>query len=307
MSILVVGSVAYDTLETPAGKRENILGGTATHFSAAASFFTKVHLVGVVGGDFKPEHIDFLKRKDVDISGLEIVKSGKTFHWAGHYLNNLNEAETLDTKLGVFEHFNPVLSEVQRELPILFLGNIHPQLQLKVLDQMNLPQVVALDTMNLWINNERDALQQVIERVNMMIVNDGEARLLTGENNMTKAAMKIKSWGPKTVVIKRGEYGALLFHEDEVFVAPALPLADVTDPTGAGDSFAGGFLGCLSRAGEVNEASLKRAAILGSVMASFHVEDFGPERHNTLQSGEIEERFAHFKQISTFEHSSIFA
>lgn len=304
--ILVVGSVAYDTLETPSGKRDDVLGGTATHFSVSASFFASVHLVGVVGGDFLPEHIQFLQDRKINTSGLEVMKDGKTFRWAGHYLNNLNEAETLETRLGVFADFLPKLSTVQREMPYLFLGNIHPRLQMHVLEQIKKPKLVALDTMNLWIKNERDALLQVLQKVDLLFVNEGEARLLTGENNVTKSAKWIQTHGVKTVVIKRGEYGALLFHGEQIFAAPAFPLEHVVDPTGAGDSFAGGFLGYVARTGECSFEGFKQAAICGSTMASFHVEDFGAHRHDTLQKAEVETRYQHFKNLSQFEHERLF-
>ena len=306
MSILVVGSIAYDTLETPVGKRDNVLGGTATHFSTSASFFTDVHVVGVVGGDFERSHIEFLESRGINLEGLQIVEGGKTFRWAGHYLNNLNQAETLDTQLGVFEHFNPTLSDAHSSLPILFLGNIQPQLQLRVLDQMKEPRLIAMDTMNLWIEHEREALQQVIERIDLLFVNDGEAKLLTGESNMVVAAKKIHSWGPKTVVIKRGEHGALLYHEHSMFVAPGMPLPLVTDPTGAGDTFAGVFLGYLARAGKFDENALKQAVISGSVMASFQVEDFGLDRLRELEHKDIDGRFRQFKTLSHFDEVAVF-
>jgi sugar/nucleoside kinase (ribokinase family) len=306
MSILVVGSVAYDNLETPSGRRDDILGGAATHFSAAASFFTTVHLVGVVGGDFESAHIEFLRGRGIDLAGLKIIRDGKTFRWSGHYLNDLNQAETLETHLGVFATFDPELNDHHRERPYLFLANIHPALQLKVLDQMTAPRLRAMDTMNLWINTERATLQKVIERVDLIFVNDGEARLLTGEKNVTKAARKIMGWGPKYVVVKRGEHGALLFAGDQVFAAPALPLAHVVDPTGAGDTFAGGFLGCVAREGKFDEAVLRRAVVCGSVMASFQVEDFGLDRLRRLTHTEIDGRFAAFRDLSFFDHNPIF-
>lgn len=304
--ILVVGSVAYDTLETPAGKRKDVLGGTATHFSVSASFFAPVHLVGVVGGDFLPEHMEFLQSRKVNTGGLEVMQDGNTFRWEGHYLHNLNEAETINTKLGVFADFLPKLSPAQREMPYLFLGNIHPRLQMHVLEQVKKPKLIALDTMNLWIKNERDAVLKVIEKVDLLFVNEGEARLLTGESNVAKAAKWIQNCGVKTVVIKRGEYGALMFHGEQIFSAPAFPLEEVVDPTGAGDSFAGGFLGHVARAGECSFEGFKQAAICGSTMASFHVEDFGAHRHDTLQKAEVEARYQHFKQLSHFEHERLF-
>lgn len=306
MSILVVGSVAYDNLETPSGMRQGVLGGAATHFSAAASFFTDVHLVGVVGHDFETAHIEFLRNKGIDITGLKVVPGGKTFRWSGHYLNDLNQAETLETDLGVFATFDPELSDHHRRRPYLFLANIHPKLQLKVLDQMERPELIAMDTMNLWIKTERGALQKVIDRADLIFVNDGEARLLTGEANVLKAAKRIMEWGPKHVVIKRGEYGALLFSGESLFSAPGLPLLEVRDPTGAGDTFAGGFLGYVARRGGLDDETFKCAVVCGSVMASFQVEDFGLERLKSLEPFEIDERFRTFKQISHFEPHLIF-
>lgn len=306
MSILVVGSVAYDDLETPAGRRSNVLGGAATHFGTAASFFTTVHLVGVVGGDFESDHVEFLRGRGIDLAGLKVVRDGKTFRWSGHYLNDLNAAETLDTQLGVFATFDPELSEHHRERPYLFLANIHPELQLKVLDQMRAPRLIAMDTMNLWINTQRDALQRVIERAHLVFVNDGEAGLLTGEGNVVRAARRIMAWGPRAVVIKRGEYGALLFTREGIFAAPALPMERVVDPTGAGDTFAGGFMGCVARAGDCSESTLRRAVVLGSVMASFQVEDFGLDRLRRLTPADIDGRFAAFRNLAHFEHGRVF-
>ncbi len=306
MSILVVGSVAYDNLETPSGRRDDVLGGAATHFSTAASFFTQVHLVGVVGGDFSVEHVDFLRGRGIDLAGLKVVEGGKTFRWSGHYMNDLNQAETLGTDLGVFAAFDPELTGHHSERPYLFLANIHPELQLKVLRQMKNPRLVAMDTMNLWINTQRDNLQKVIEEVDLIFVNDGEARLLTGEKNVTLAARKIMSWGPKYVVVKRGEHGAMLFAGERIFAAPALPVAEVVDPTGAGDTFAGGFLGCVARSGNLSDKTLRRAVVSGSVMASFQVEDFGLDRMRGLTHAEIDGRFAAFRELSSFDHGPLF-
>jgi sugar/nucleoside kinase (ribokinase family) len=306
MSILVVGSVAYDNLETPEGKRERVLGGAATHFAAAASFFSRVHLIGVVGSDFERAHMEFLASCGIDLAGLTVVPGGKTFHWSGHYLNDLNQAETRETQLGVFASFDPKLSEHHRERPYIFLANIHPELQLKVLDQVRRPKLVAMDTMNLWINTSRETLDRVIRRVDLLFVNDGEARLLTGERNITRAAEQLLERGPRIVVVKKGEHGALLYAHGKVFAAPALPHAKVVDPTGAGDTFAGGFLGYLAAMGGEDAASLRRAVICGSVMASFQVEDFGLDRLRTLSRGEIEARFREFCDLSSFESSPVF-
>jgi len=306
MSILVVGSVAYDNLETPAGRREDVLGGAATHFSTAASFFATVDMVGVVGGDFAHEHIDFLKRMGIGLAGLKVVEDGKTFRWNGHYLNDLNQAETRDTQLGVFATFDPELADHHRKRPILFLANIHPALQLKVLEQMEGPRLIAMDTMNLWIDTERDALMKVIRCVDMIFVNDAEARSLTGESNVTCAARRIMEWGPEYVVVKRGEYGALVYSAEGVFAAPAYPLDHVCDPTGAGDTFAGGFLGYLAHVGNFDSVAIRRAAVCGSVMASFQVEDFGLDRLRYLTKADIDGRFRNLCEIAHFGASPIF-
>jgi len=305
MSILVVGSVALDNLETPHGKKDRVLGGTATNFAVAASFFGPVHLIGVVGSDFDDEHVEFLKERGIDLSGLKIDTSGQTFQWTGKYFDDINKRETLDTQLGVFADFDPVLPEELRGKEYLFLAGIHPSLQLKVLDQMKEPKLVALDTWNLWIETTRDDLQKVIERSHMVFVNNEEAAQLTGEINVTKAARKIMEWGPKTVIIKRGEYGALLYTDDSIFAAPGLPLATVKDPTGAGDTFAGGFMGYLLGNGDMSNATLRRAVMCGSVMASYQVEDFGLDRLRTLTTGEINERFNTFKDLAHFDTEPI--
>jgi sugar/nucleoside kinase (ribokinase family) len=301
MSILVVGSVALDNLETPHGKRERVLGGTATNFSAAASFFTTVHMVGIVGHDFDDEHIAFLKSRKIDTSGLKIDTTGKTFQWSGKYFDDINQRETLDTQLGVFEKFNPELSKTHQELPFIFLAGVHPPLQLQVIEQAKKPKLIAMDTWMREIELHRDVLQKVIVRSDMVFVNDEEAKRLTDEINVTKAAKKILGWGPKTVVIKRGEYGALLYTKDSVFATPGLPLSTVVDPTGAGDTFAGGFMGYLAKTGEINDSTLRRAVIYGSAMASFQVEDFGLDRLRRLTWSEIEGRLKTFKELSHFE------
>ncbi len=301
MSILVVGSVAYDDLETPHGTKKNALGGTAVNFSTAASFFTPVHIIGVAGHDFDDAHIQFLNSKGVDTTGLKIDKTGKTFRWVGRYLADINQRETIDTQLGVFANFDPALSEFHRGRPFVFLGGIHPSLQLKVLDQMKEPKIVAMDTWLLWIDTTRDELQKVITRSNMIFINDEEARKLTGEINVTNAARKIMMWGPKVVVIKRGEYGALLYSGDTIFAMPGLPLTRVVDPTGAGDTFAGGFFGYLAKTEKLDEPTLRRAMVYGSTMASFNVEDFSIDRLRTLTWNEIETRTKVFKNLSHFE------
>lgn len=306
MSIVVVGSVAYDDLETPAGKRERVLGGAATHFSASASFFVEgIKMVGIVGHDFTINDLDFLKARDVDTSGVEINKDGRTFHWKGRYGTDLNEAKTLETHLNVFATFTPKLPKNFQVSPYLFLANIDPVLQRDVLNQVEKPKWVACDTMNFWIEGKRDELLKTIESVDILLVNEGEARLLARERNLVKAARIIHDMGPAIVVIKRGEYGALLFTRqgavEEHFAAPALPLSKIVDPTGAGDSFAGGFLGYLARVGDLSPQTLRQAMICGSVMASFNVEAFGCERLQNLKWAEISERYHQFQKLVHFE------
>jgi len=300
MDILVVGSVALDTVETPFGKIVEGLGGSATHFSTSASFFTTPHLVGVVGEDFPETHVDFLKSRKIDLAGLQ-KKPGRTFRWSGRYSFDLNSAETLDTQLNVFQHFFPELPASYRGKEIVFLANIDPELQSRVIDQCEKPKWIALDTMNFWIQGKKEALAKTLKRVNALFINEGEARQLTGESNLIKAAKKIREQGPATVVIKRGEYGALLFHENQIFSAPALPLEDVKDPTGAGDSFAGGFIGHIARTNDLGFENLKKACILGSVMASFIVEEFSLDRFRRLTQNEIELRYAEFRRLTHFE------
>lgn len=306
MSIVVVGSIAYDDLQTPAGSRERVLGGAATHFCASASFFTEgIRMVGVVGHDFTLNDLDFLKARDVDLSHVQIDSAGKTFHWKGRYGSDLNEAQTLDTQLNVFATFRPQLPKAYRSAPFLFLANIDPDIQREVLNQMEKPRWIACDTMNYWIEGRRDSLLKTIESVDILLINETEARLLAKERNLVKAAGIIHDMGPAVVVIKRGEYGALLFTKNEsvqeTFSAPALPLTDIVDPTGAGDSFAGGFLGYLARVGKMDAASLRQAMICGSVMASFNVEAFGCERLQALQWSEISERYRRFQKLVHFE------
>ncbi len=300
MSILVVGSVAFDHVKTPFGEAEEALGGSAVHFSAAASFLTPVRLVGVVGEDFPQNQIDFLKKRNVDCSGLEVA-AGKTFRWKGEYGFDLNVAKTLETHLNVFADFAPKIPETWRDADIVFLGNIHPALQSRVLDQVRKKRLTALDTMNFWIEREPEMLKKVIARVDLVIINEGEARQLTGEASLVAAARKIRALGPGVVVIKRGEYGSLLFQGDEVFAAPGLPLETVKDPTGAGDSFAGGFLGYAALRGDLAPATLRQAVVMGSVLASFNVEDFSCRRLQTLTLPEINRRLEDFKKLAHFE------
>jgi len=300
MSILVVGSVAIDSVETPFGVGENVLGGSATYFSTSASFFTDVNLVGVIGDDFPQEHIDFLRARNIDLRGL-VRESGKTFHWKGKYGYDLNEAQTLDTQLNVFQTFRPQIPAEYADTEYLILANIDPALQLEVLSQVKKPRVIACDTMNFWISSKPEVLKQVIEKVDFFIINEGEARQLTGEVNLVKAARAILGMGAKNLIIKRGEYGVLLFTGESIFAAPAYPLEKVFDPTGAGDTFAGGFMGYLASTGNLSEEAIRQAIIYGSVMASFNVEDFSLDRLRTLQYSEIEERFHSFKKMTHFE------
>lgn len=300
MSILVVGSVAIDSVETPFGVGENVLGGSATYFSTSASFFTDVNLVGVVGDDFPQEHIDFLKSRNIDLRGL-VQESGKTFHWKGRYDFNLNEAQTLDTQLNVFQTFRPQIPAEYADTEYLILANIDPDLQLEVLAQVKKPRVIACDTMNFWISSKPEVLKKVISKVDFFIINEGEARQLTGEVNLIKAARAILGMGAKNLIIKRGEYGVLLFSNESIFAAPAYPLETVFDPTGAGDTFAGGFMGYLANTGNLSEEGVRQAIIYGSVMASFNVEDFSLDRLRTLKYSEIEERFKSFKKMTHFE------
>ncbi len=300
MSLLVVGSVALDTVETPFGKAEDVLGGSATYFSISASYFTDVSLVAVVGEDFPENHIKLLKTRKIDLKGLVKTK-GETFRWSGKYGYDLNEAHTLDTRLNVFRDFNPMLPEDYRASEVVFLANIDPELQMNVLHQMKGPKLIACDTMNYWIEGKYDALKRILKEVDILLINDGEARELAGEPNLIKATQKINSFGPKTLVIKRGEYGALMFNGNSIFSAPAYPLETVFDPTGAGDSFAGGFLGYLANTNNFSESSMRQAIIFGSVMASYNVEDFSLNRIKNLDYKEIEKRFREFRKLTFFE------
>lgn len=301
MSLLVVGSVAFDAVETPFGKRDRMLGGSASHFSISASFFTDVRLVAVVGGDFGPAEEEVFTSHNVDTTDLERIPEGETFRWYGRYDYDLNVAHTLDTQLNVFAGFQPKLSNGSKSARLVFLGNIQPDLQRGVREQIPNAELVALDTMNLWIDTTRDSLQKTIEVVDLLIINDAEARQLAQEPNLIKAARKILSWGPSTLIVKRGEYGAAMFTGDEYFAIPAYPLEAVFDPTGAGDTFAGGLMGYLSSQDKLDQAALRRAMIFGSVMASFNVEEFGTERVQRLTYDEINQRFRAFKRFTHFE------
>jgi len=300
MSLVVVGSVALDTVETPFGHREAVLGGSATYFSTAASFFGPVRLVAVVGEDFPEEHVRFLASRGIDLAGL-VRRPGQTFRWKGRYEFDLNVAHTLETRLNVFAEFQPELPAAWRDSSHVFLGNIDPELQAAVLDQVRKPRLVAADTMNFWITSKREALQRTLQRVDLLFVNDAEARQLAGESNVVQAARAILRMGPKAVVVKRGEHGALFFSGEETFAASALPLASVFDPTGAGDTFAGGFMGYLARNGRHDAAVMRRAIAVGSVLASFVVEQFSLDRLRSLAPGEIRTRYGELRRLTHFD------
>jgi len=290
MSVVVVGSIALDSVKTPFGERSNALGGSATYFSYSASFFTDVKLVGVVGKDFPQEHVQLLKKRKIDLAGLQAV-DGETFRWSGTYEFDLNQAKTLATHLNVFERFRPDLPENYRDAECVFLANIDPDLQLSVLRQVRRPKLVAADTMNLWISVKKQSLLEVCKRIDILILNEGEARQFTDQSSLVRAGRLIRSWGPKYVVIKKGEHGSLLFCKDKILTAPAFPLEEVFDPTGAGDTFAGGFIGYLNKKGnKLNDRLLHQALFHGTVMASFNVEDFSLERLKKVRPADIQKR-----------------
>jgi len=301
MTVLVVGSVALDSVETPFGKADNVLGGSGTFFSASASHFAPVQLVGIVGNDFPIDRLQsaFAKRP-IDLDGLEKA-DGPSFRWRGRYTHDLNAAETLETHLGVFSNFSPKIPEKFRRVPFVFLGNIDPRLQLSVLTQVERPKFVACDTMNFWIQSRRPDILELLKRVDVITLNDGEARQLTEQYNLVKAARWIMERGPKLVVVKKGEHGAFMFTESTVFFAPAYPLESVFDPTGAGDSFAGGFIGYLARSGELTEANLRRAVVYGSAMGSFAVEKFSIDRLLEIGPTDIARRVGEFHRLTSFE------
>jgi sugar/nucleoside kinase (ribokinase family) len=300
MSLLVVGSIALDNVRTPFGSAVDALGGSATFFTAAASCFCPVQVVGVVGDDFPEAGLDFFRNRNVDLSGIETA-SGESFRWTGEYSYDLNSRETLETRLGVFADFAPRIPESFRSTKWVFLGNIDPALQIDVLDQMDGPELVACDTMNFWIEGKRDTLLELLPRLDLLLVNDSEARELSGDYNLARAARWIHERGPRYVIIKKGEHGAILFTPTTVFFAPGYPLEEVFDPTGAGDAFAGGLMGALAQIGEVDDASLRRAVIYGSAMGSFAVERFSVERFRDLQIEEIEFRVRQFREMTTFD------
>jgi len=300
MSLLVVGSVALDSVKTPFGEENDVLGGSATYFSVSAGYFIGVNLVAVVGEDFPEEHINLLKSNPINIDGLE-KKPGKTFRWKGSYNYDLNEAHTLDTQLNVFADFDPKIPENYKNSKYVFLANIDPDLQIKVLDQITNPKLIVCDTMNYWIEGKLDSLKRLLSKINILIINDSETRELGKDPNVVKAAQKILSWGPDSIIVKRGEYGSLMFSDSSIFSAPAYPLEFVFDPTGAGDSFAGGFMGYISKMDDFSEETKRKAIIFGSTMASFNVEKFSLKRLQSLTWKEIEKRFRFFKRITHFE------
>ena len=301
--LVIVGTVAFDAIETPFGKTDKILGGAATFIGLAASQFqVDSAIVSVVGGDFPKTYLDLLERKQIDLSGLEIVEDGKTFFWSGRYHNDMNSRDTLVTELNVLADFKPQVPESYQDAEIVMLGNLHPLVQSSVLDQMtSTPKLVILDTMNFWMDNALEDLLDVIKRIDVITINDEEARQLTGEYSLVVAARKIHEMGPKYVVIKKGEHGALLFHDNSVFYAPALPLEEVFDPTGAGDTFAGGFAGYIAKTGDTSFENLKNAVIYGSTLASFCVEKFGTQRMENLDSTEVHQRLKQFKDLTQFD------
>ncbi|CAM1339165.1 PfkB family carbohydrate kinase [uncultured Tenacibaculum sp.] len=301
--LLAVGTVAFDAIETPFGKTDKILGGSGTFVGLAASQFgVKTGVVSVVGGDFPQSYLDMMNNKGINTDGVEIVKDGKTFFWSGKYHNDMNSRDTLVTELNVLEHFQPVVPESFKDAPIVMLGNLHPLTQASVLDQMNeRPKLVVLDTMNFWMDIALNDLHEVLKRVDVITINDEEARQLSGEYSLVNAAQKIHEMGPKYVVIKKGEHGALLFNEGNMFFAPALPLAEVFDPTGAGDTFAGGFCGYLAKTEDISFENMKSAIIYGSNLASFCVEKFGTERMEELSNQEVQARLQAFKELTQFD------
>ena len=301
--LLIVGTVAFDAIETPFGKTDKILGGAATYIGLSASHFgVKSGIVSVVGGDFPQEYLQMLNKKNIDTSGIEIIKDGKTFFWSGKYHNDLNFRDTLITELNVLADFNPVVPNSFKDCDFLMLGNLHPAVQMSVINQIpKRPKLVVLDTMNFWMNNTLDELMDVIKKIDVITINDEEARQLSGEYSLVKAAQVIQKMGPKYVIIKKGEHGALLFNKGKVFFAPALPLEEVFDPTGAGDTFAGGFIGYLASTHDIAFENMKRAVIYGSNLASFSVEKFGTERMKNLSHEEIQNRLKQFKELTQFE------
>ena len=301
MSLLVVGTITLDTVETPTKKVEDVLGGSGTYATVAASFFgIPVRLIGVVGEDFPHEYTDFLQTREIDLAGVTRVKDGKSFRWGGKYTDDFNVRDTLFTELNVVADFHPTLPDSYKDTSYLFLANDPPQLQLSIIEQVSNPKLVVCDTMDFWINEEREALDKTIERVDILILNDSEAKLLTGESNLLKAAREILRYGPNRVIIKKGEHGAISITESSFFSAPAYPLENVVDPTGAGDNFAGGLMGYLASVGDISEGSIRKAMMYGTVVASFNIEDFSINRQKTVQFGQIEARYRELQDAVRF-------
>lgn len=303
MNLCVIGTLAFDTIETPFGRADDALGGSGTYIATSASYFVRpIGVVGIVGNDFSKEALEFLNQKGIDTSGVVIKEDGKTFRWSGRYHHDLNQRDTLDTQLNVLLEFDPQIPESMRDAEFVCLGNIDPILQAKVLDQMRAPKFVVCDTMNFWIERSFDDLKKVISRVDCLIINDGEARQITNDPNLVKSARIIMEMGPRILIIKKGEHGALLFTKEGIFSAPAYPLEEIFDPTGAGDTFAGGFIGYLARCGTVTEATLRRAMIYGSAMASFCVERFSLDALRDLSDEQIQARVDAFRRLSHFDY-----
>jgi sugar/nucleoside kinase (ribokinase family) len=301
VKMIVVGSVAYDSLQTPKGKRERALGGSAVYFSTVSSYFTKVGLVGVAGKDFEEAHVQFLKDHNVDLSGFEIKEDGETFHWSGSYGEDFGDATTHDTKLNVFESFEPKLTEEYKNADIVFLANIHPALQLKVIEEVNNPKIIAMDTMNLWIDTTNDLLKEVVKKVDILFINLQEALMLAGDKKFAPAIEKLLNMGPKRIVVKMGELGAMTATKEARFFTPAFPCLDVTDPTGAGDSFAGGFMGSLAKHGDFSEQGFRKSMLYGGAMGSITVENFSTDSYNDLKEEAIEKRYQAIKDMVTVE------
>lgn len=300
MPLLVVGSVALDSIQTPRETRDNVVGGSAVHFSVAASYFSGVKLVGVVGEDFPPEHTQFLESLGIDTGGLQVEPGGKTFRWRGKYLDNMNDRETLEVHLNVLEHFNPQLSDAYKQSRFVFLANGSPITQLNVLNQMNGPRLAVADTMDLWIEIQRDELMELLTKIDGLVLNDMEAKMLTGEENLVRAGHEVRKLGPKFVILKKGEHGAMFFSEHETYVLPAYPTENVVDPTGAGDSFAGGMLGYLAEQDNFEPKTLKEAMAYGTVTASFNVEDFSLDRMKRVTRDDIDQRLSEYRKMLTF-------
>lgn len=300
MPLLVVGSVALDSVETPNGARDDVLGGSAVYFSYAASYFTSVRLVGVVGDDWPSQHTELLKSRGIDTSGLSVVPGAKTFRWRGKYHQNMNDRDTLEVHLNVFGTFDPVLPPDYRRCKFLFLANGSPDVQLRVLEQATGPELVVADTMDLWIETKHDELMTLLKRLDGLVLNDSEAKLMTGDENLVRAGHKVRAMGPRFVVIKKGEHGAMFFSEHETYVMPAFPTPDVVDPTGAGDSFAGGMMGYLAEKGRFDPKTLKEALAYGTLVASFNVEDFSLERMQSIERADLDRRMTEYRQMLSF-------